>query len=54
MKELPVDNETTEWNYQDYVIEAIDMLYNECVIDEDDEDYKKGRKRAVTEYLGPC
>lgn len=53
MTKVKVDNETTHWNCQDYVIEAIDGLYDECIIDEDDKDYKKGRKTAVDSYYGP-
>ena len=50
---LPIDNETLDWNCQDYVIEAIDKLHEECIIDEDDKDYKKGRKTAVDKHFGP-
>lgn len=48
-----VDNETTEWNCQDYVIELLETLYDECIIDEDDEEYKRGMKRAKDKYFGP-
>jgi hypothetical protein len=30
MDEVEVDNETVHWNCQDYVIEAIDHLREEC------------------------
>ena len=52
MEKQPVDNETTEWNCQDYVVEAVDKLAEECVIDPDDKDFLKGRKMAVDEYYG--
>lgn len=52
MEEQLVDNETTEWNCQDYVIEAVDKLAEECVIDPDDEDFPKGRRTAVDQYYG--
>lgn len=53
MEIAEIDNETTEWNCQDYVLEALDMLYDECVIDEDDKNYKKGTKKAKEKYYGP-
>lgn len=52
MQELPIDNNTVEWNCQDYCIEAIDFLYEEYIIDEDDQAYTKGRKEAVDKYFG--
>ena len=48
-----VDNETTEWNCQDYVIELLETLYEECIIDEDDKEYKRGMKKAKDKYFGP-
>lgn len=48
----PVGNETVHWNCQDYVIENIDMLHEECIIDEEDQDYKAGREEAMT-YFEP-
>ncbi len=48
-----IDNETTEWNCQDYVIEVLERLYDECVIDEDDKSYKKGSSLAKKNYFGP-
>ncbi len=33
-------------------LEAIDGLYGECIIDEEDEDYKKGRKLALESHYG--
>ncbi|KFY44761.1 hypothetical protein V494_01331 [Pseudogymnoascus sp. VKM F-4513 (FW-928)] len=48
-----VDNETTEWNCQDYVIEILETLYEECIIDEDDEEFKRGMKKVKDKYFGP-
>lgn len=52
MEKVNVDNGTVHWNCQDYVIEAIDGLYEECIIDEDDKDFEKGKKLAVENYYG--
>ena len=52
MVNMKVDNETALWNCQDYVIEAINGLYDECIIDEEDEDYKKGKKSAMDSHYG--
>ena len=46
METATVDNETTEWNCQDYVLDTLSELYDECIIDEDDKDYNKGKKAA--------
>ncbi|KAM0714519.1 hypothetical protein Q7P37_009815 [Cladosporium fusiforme] len=53
MRRVEVDNETVDWNCQDYVVEALEALVEECVIDEDDEDYKKGIRKAKKKYYGP-
>lgn len=53
MESVEIDNETTEWNCQDYVLEALDVLCDECVVDEDDKTYKKGIKKAKEKYYGP-
>lgn len=34
-----VDNETTHWNCQDYVLEIIEVLASECIVDEEEESY---------------
>lgn len=47
---LKVDNKTALCNCQDYVIEAIDGLYDKCIIDEEDKDYKKEKKLAVDSH----
>lgn len=33
-------------------LEAIDGLYDECIMDEEDKDYKKGRKSALDSHYG--
>jgi len=43
-RDVKVDNSTTEWDSQEYVIDIIESLKDELVLDEDDEDYKKARK----------
>ncbi|TKA66905.1 hypothetical protein B0A55_11661, partial [Friedmanniomyces simplex] len=53
MRRVEIDNDTVDWNCQDYVLEALDELTEECVLDEDDETYKKGRRRAKNKYYGP-
>ncbi|KAJ5826523.1 hypothetical protein N7447_003286 [Penicillium robsamsonii] len=40
---VPVDNETVEWDCQDYVLEILDKL-EEFVLDKDDEDYMDVRE----------
>ncbi|RMZ86476.1 hypothetical protein DV736_g6298, partial [Chaetothyriales sp. CBS 134916] len=42
--EVKVDNETTEWDCQEYVIDILDKLEEELILEEDDEDYKEARK----------
>lgn len=41
---VSVDNETVEWDCQDYVLEVLDNLEEEFVLDENDEDYIDARK----------
>ena len=53
MGRVEVDNDTVDWNCQDYVLEALEALAEECVLDEDDEDYKKGIRKAKRNYYGP-
>jgi hypothetical protein len=43
-KSVPVDNETVEWDCQDYVLEMLDQLQEDYVLDEEDEDYQEARK----------
>ena len=51
-RSIPVDNETVEWDCQDYVLEILDKLEEEAVLDEDDEQYSEA-KEEVTERRGP-
>lgn len=48
-----VDNDTALWNCQDYVIEALETLCQECLIDEDDQVYQEGIDEAKRRYYGP-
>lgn len=43
-KSVVVDNETVEWDCQDYVLEVLDKLEDEFVLDGDDEDYREARE----------
>ncbi|RMD43444.1 hypothetical protein DV735_g1593, partial [Chaetothyriales sp. CBS 134920] len=44
VEQVQVDNSTTEWDCQEYVIDIIEQLKDDLVLDEDDEDYKRARK----------
>ena len=46
---VPVDNETIEWDCQDYVLEILDKLQEEFVLDKDDEDYMDVREILMEE-----
>ncbi|KAE8386928.1 hypothetical protein BDV23DRAFT_175057 [Aspergillus alliaceus] len=52
-EETDVDNETLEWDCQDYVLEVLDKLEEEFILESDDEDYQaareelKGRRGAI-------
>lgn len=48
-----VDNETVEWNCQDYVLEALESLVEECIVDGDYEVYVDGVERTKRKYYGP-
>ncbi|KAK5260719.1 hypothetical protein LTS03_011385, partial [Exophiala xenobiotica] len=39
-----VDNETLEWDCQEYVLDMLEKLEEECIVDEDDENYKKAKR----------
>ena len=41
---VPVDNETVEWDCQEYVLDMLDRLEDEFVLDRDDEDYQDARE----------
>jgi len=51
--EVEVDNETIHWTCQDYILEILEKLSEECIIDEEDEYYEKGVRRAKKNYYGP-
>lgn len=53
MSKVEVDNDTLDWNCQDYVLEALEELAEECVLDEDDREYKTGMRKAKRDYYGP-
>lgn len=42
-QEVRVDNETVEWDCQDYVLEILDNLVDNFVLNEDDEEYVEAR-----------
>lgn len=44
VESVPVDNETSEWDCQDYVLEILDRLEEDYVLEEDDEDYQAARE----------
>ena len=41
---VPVDNDTVEWDCQEYVLDMLDRLEDEFVLDRDDEDYQDARE----------
>lgn len=47
---MKVNNKTAFWNCYDYIKEAIDRLYNKCIIDEKDKNYKKEKQSVVDSY----
>ncbi|CAG7941665.1 unnamed protein product [Penicillium nalgiovense] len=46
---VPVDNETIEWDCQDYVLEILDKPQEGLVLDKDDEDYMDVREILMEE-----
>ncbi|OJD09651.1 hypothetical protein ACJ73_10165 [Blastomyces percursus] len=40
----PVDNDTVEWDCQEYVLDILDKLENEFILEEDDEEYRAARE----------
>lgn len=51
VQKAKVDNATVHWNCQDYVVELVEALVNECIIDE--EDYEKVKSK-IHGHFGPC
>lgn len=49
---VEVDNATTEWDCQEYVMDILDKLQEELILDEDDEEYKNAREDLM-EKRGP-
>ena len=49
---VPVDNETVEWDCQDYVLDILDKLQEDFVLDKDDEDYMDVREILMEERGG--
>ena len=45
-------NDVCHWNCQDYVIEILDHLEDECIVDGEDESYIKAKKE-VKKHFGP-
>jgi hypothetical protein len=39
-----VDNETVEWDCQEYVLDILQKLEDEFIVEEDDEDYQEAKK----------
>ena len=39
-----IDNETVEWDCQEYVFDMLETLEEECVVDDEDEIYKDAKK----------
>ena len=45
-----VKNSVVHWNCQDYVLEILDKLAEECIVDEDEDEYKNARKELKNIY----
>ncbi|PYH92378.1 hypothetical protein BO71DRAFT_26457 [Aspergillus ellipticus CBS 707.79] len=43
-RQVRVDNDTVDWDCQDYVLELLDKLEDEFILEENDEDYREARK----------
>lgn len=50
---MPVENETVEWDCQNYVLEILDVLEDEFILESDNEEYHeateilRGKRGAV-------
>ncbi|KAJ6144364.1 hypothetical protein N7470_008259 [Penicillium chermesinum] len=44
---IPVDNETVEWDCQNYVLDILDKLEEDFILKEDDEDYREARSDSI-------
>lgn len=49
---VAVDNETVQWDCQDYVLEILDALEEEYFLDRDEEEYRDARE-ILNEKRGP-
>jgi hypothetical protein len=49
---VPIDNETVDWDCQDYVLEVLDHLEEELVIDGNDGEYIAAKEEGKSHY-GP-
>lgn len=49
---VSVDNETVQWDCQDYVLEMLDALEEEYILDRDEEEYRDARE-TLDEKRGP-
>ncbi|KAL4778235.1 hypothetical protein BJX76DRAFT_352770 [Aspergillus varians] len=47
-RQVPVDNETSKWDCQDYVLEILDRLQDDYILDENNKDYQEARKELRT------
>lgn len=45
IKATNVDNGTVEWDCQDYVLEILDNLEEECIMDGDDSVFQKQKRK---------
>ncbi len=45
-----VENLVVHWNCQDYILEILDKLAKECIVEEDEKQYKKARKELDKAY----
>ncbi|KAB8360949.1 hypothetical protein FH972_024681 [Carpinus fangiana] len=52
IQDLAIDNETLDWNCQDYVLEGLDEFVEAGIIDDDDTDYVETRSAVVEEDYG--
>ncbi|KAM0802264.1 hypothetical protein BDR22DRAFT_819811 [Usnea florida] len=49
---VKLQNDIVHWNCQDYVIETLDLLEEECIVDGEDKSYIKAKKE-LKKYFGP-
>ena len=49
---VKLQNDVVHWNCQDYVMETLDLLEEECIIDGEDKSYIK-TKKELRKHFGP-